>query len=282
LRSGSPETDHRRLVARETRASLQWRVGSMAAYVRDWERLAQVLKRLTATGVCQDEAKRDICNAMADRKILLRIFFVVSPKNVEWLSRRGLFPNNVHYVTPDEIPPRLNPDDFDWLQSRVWKPWTEVRSPAGSFLGHWLLAERSHHSPDDPYPRSLTSQNRRRPSYWHRVELFRPDVTKVLITNKVRASHPEVSRAEESHHQREEFSAGTRPRVRRRSRPQRELAQRAIETLYPNSVPDQATVPNKILCQQANAKLEEFANSAGQKPLRISDDTFLRAAGRRK
>jgi hypothetical protein len=62
---------------------------------------------------------------------------------------------------------------------------------------------------------------------------------------------------------------------RARSRPKLERALRAIAEIYPDGVPDQATESNSKLCQRVCEKLEE----AGL-PL-VSDDTILRAAGRR-
>jgi hypothetical protein len=61
---------------------------------------------------------------------------------------------------------------------------------------------------------------------------------------------------------------------RRRSRPSFERAQRVIEELYPNGVPDQATESNKKLCKRVSDKLKETEP--------VSTDTILRAAGRRK
>jgi hypothetical protein len=58
----------------------------------------------------------------------------------------------------------------------------------------------------------------------------------------------------------------------RKSRPKYDRARRVIEELYPNGVPDAATVSNKKLCKQVGEKLSEA----------VSDDTILRAAGRRK
>ena len=56
----------------------------------------------------------------------------------------------------------------------------------------------------------------------------------------------------------------------------RDSAQRAIDALYPSGVPDQATISNARLCRAAGEWLKQngYAN--------VSDDTILRAAGRRK
>ena len=68
------------------------------------------------------------------------------------------------------------------------------------------------------------------------------------------------------------------PQQRRRgkSQPSLERARRAIKELYPDGVPGQATEPNASLCRQVSVKLKEA------KLPNVSDDTILRAAGRRK
>jgi hypothetical protein len=64
--------------------------------------------------------------------------------------------------------------------------------------------------------------------------------------------------------------------ARARSRPKFQGALRAIGEIYPNGVPDQATEPNSELCRRVSEKLK----GAGLPP--VSDDTILRAAGRRR
>ena len=68
------------------------------------------------------------------------------------------------------------------------------------------------------------------------------------------------------------------PQQRRRgkSQPALERARGAIKELYPDGVPGQATEPNASLCRQVSVKLKEA------KLPNVSDDTILRAAGRRK
>jgi len=63
---------------------------------------------------------------------------------------------------------------------------------------------------------------------------------------------------------------------RNKGRPACERARRVIDELYPDGVPDQATVSNKSLCKHVNEKLKKM----GQQP--VSQDTVERAAGRRK
>jgi hypothetical protein len=59
---------------------------------------------------------------------------------------------------------------------------------------------------------------------------------------------------------------------RHKSRPAFERARRAVEATYPDGVPDAATESNKKLCKRVREKLSEA----------VSDDTILRAVGRRK
>lgn len=65
-------------------------------------------------------------------------------------------------------------------------------------------------------------------------------------------------------------------RGRRKSQPKLERARGIIKDLYPDGVPAQATEPNANLCRRVSAKLKEA------KFPDVSDDTILRAAGRRK
>ena len=62
----------------------------------------------------------------------------------------------------------------------------------------------------------------------------------------------------------------------RRSQPAFERARRAIDELFPDGVPGQADVPNAILCRRVGVKLKNDGLP------NLSDDTILRAAGRRK
>jgi hypothetical protein len=59
---------------------------------------------------------------------------------------------------------------------------------------------------------------------------------------------------------------------RERARPILERARRVIKELYPDGVPEQAIVSNKVLYRQVNEKLSGS----------LSEDTILRAAGRRR
>jgi hypothetical protein len=67
---------------------------------------------------------------------------------------------------------------------------------------------------------------------------------------------------------------GTAPR--KPVRPARESAQRAIAALYSGEVPDQALLRNQALCKHVR---QWFSNQ--KLPSNFSDDTILRAAGRK-
>ena len=89
------------------------------------------------------------------------------------------------------------------------------------------------------------------------IELFRTDVTDVLCggpTEKTSSKTGSTSR----------------------SRPARERARQAIKELYPQDVPEPATLPNALLCRRVGEKLKERGLP------QVSDDTILRVAGRRK
>jgi hypothetical protein len=76
----------------------------------------------------------------------------------------------------------------------------------------------------------------------------------------------------------EEQRAHTNPARpgRSKNKPALERARGAIEELYPDGVPGQAVEPNADLCRRVGEKLKQ----AGLRD--VSDDTILRAAGRRK
>jgi hypothetical protein len=68
--------------------------------------------------------------------------------------------------------------------------------------------------------------------------------------------------------------AGRRGRVK--GRPSLERAFRVIAELYPGGVPEPSREPNKNLCRRVGDKLKDDGMPG------LSNDTILRAAGRRK
>ena len=73
-----------------------------------WEPLVDVLHRLLSRGRNEGQVKANLCNAIADRAIELRVCCA----NGEELASGDI-----------DAPKRLNPADFDWTQSRPRKPW---------------------------------------------------------------------------------------------------------------------------------------------------------------
>jgi hypothetical protein len=102
------------------------------------------------------------------------------------------------------------------------------------------------------------------PGQWEleRIELFRPHVTKVLC------------RAEKQGETIKKASKKTD--ARSKSQPALKAAQEAIKELFPQDPPGQSVLRNKMLCRQVSEKLREKGLP------NVSDDTILRAAGRRK
>jgi hypothetical protein len=83
------------------------------AYTPVWEPLAEALKRVKATGLEEDEAKADLCNAMADGKINVRVRIAAKD------TLRGKFFTGSNI----RVPPHLVPADFDWTHSQPVNPW---------------------------------------------------------------------------------------------------------------------------------------------------------------
>ncbi len=101
------------------------------------------------------------------------------------------------------------------------------------------------------------------PGHWDLewIKLFRTDVTNVLCTAGKRGEPAQRASSEKG--------------ATSRSRPALERAQRVIKELYPQGVPGQAAEPNAKLCRRVGKKLKEDGLPD------VSDDTILRAAGRR-
>jgi hypothetical protein len=93
------------------------------------------------------------------------------------------------------------------------------------------------------------------------IEVFSADVTKLCSARSQGVATQRPSRE----------TGATR-----RSQPAFERARRAIDELFPDGVPGQADVPNAILCRRVGVKLKNDGLP------NVSDDTILRAAGRRK
>jgi hypothetical protein len=86
-------------------------------YEPEWLRLSYVLMLVMAAGVDEVSAKRAICDVISDRKIAVRLYFLVPPMSFDGLSRRELSARYARKIS--KIPLHLTPRDFDWTQSRI-------------------------------------------------------------------------------------------------------------------------------------------------------------------
>jgi hypothetical protein len=84
------------------------------AYIPKWEPLSDALACVEASGSNGKQAKVDICNAVADREIAVRVTVDKSNQLDGGMTFSG---KNVG------VPPHLNTTDFDWAQSRPLKEW---------------------------------------------------------------------------------------------------------------------------------------------------------------
>jgi hypothetical protein len=97
-------------------------------YIPHWERLGDALKRVMATGAysSEEEAKTDLCRAMADREINVRVKIAAS----SYSMRGRLFSEgNVG------VPSHLKSGDLDWEQSRSLQPWSIGPMPGQHYFG---------------------------------------------------------------------------------------------------------------------------------------------------
>jgi hypothetical protein len=118
-------------------------------YTPDWELLADALRRVQAAGVAEDDAKIDLCRAIGDGKIHIRALMAKTAPDV---GGKTLLHGNV------DVPPRLNPADFDWVKSRPLARWN---TGSGNFrLGS---AEKGSPTERDPLGPPQTALGRSQP-----------------------------------------------------------------------------------------------------------------------
>jgi hypothetical protein len=84
------------------------------AYIPDWEQLADALKRVVSAGIDEEEAKNDLCRAVVDRKIGVRVRIAMTDYSMRGQVFSG---RNVG------VPPHLKSADLDWAQSRPFAQW---------------------------------------------------------------------------------------------------------------------------------------------------------------
>jgi hypothetical protein len=82
------------------------------------------------TGASEDEAKMDLCRAMADRKIDIRVMIA---------SSEGGMGGQVFADGNVSVPTHLRPGDLDWVRSRPLAPWSIGPRPGEHYewIGGW-------------------------------------------------------------------------------------------------------------------------------------------------
>ena len=103
------------------------------ACVTEWERLSVALTRVMAGGIPEDEAKTNICNAIADRKIRVRFLVAKGEGSLLAIFTGG----HVHDGEEVDIPSPLTPGDFNWGLSRPLKPWQRIGPWSLDLWGWW-------------------------------------------------------------------------------------------------------------------------------------------------
>jgi hypothetical protein len=116
-----------------------------------------------AAGTSEDEAKTDLCHAMADKKINVQVRIAAKDRMRGRLFRSGN--GNVG------VPPHLIPAHFDWTHSQPVNPW-----PIGPALGQYGWIEDWESRPLDL------------------IELCRDDVEKVLCSAGSNNATPQRAR----------------------------------------------------------------------------------------
>ena len=91
-----------------------------------WEHLANVLARLVATGIDEAQAKRNICCAIADRRVSIR-FRVAGEEGIDSVG-------TVRSGAEIEIPADLKPRDLDWHGSHLLKHWRNAPQGKNAYI----------------------------------------------------------------------------------------------------------------------------------------------------
>jgi hypothetical protein len=97
------------------------------------ERLADALNRVVRAGIDEKDAKQGICNAIADGTVEIRLTLR------EHITKHITAPNKVLTGGDVEIPPRLEPHQVDFENSRPLQPWAVKRESISYLAGYWHI-----------------------------------------------------------------------------------------------------------------------------------------------
>jgi len=117
--------------------------------------------------------------------------------------------------------------------------------------------------PIKPWSISERSPRHGGPWYLEKIKVSSKDVTEVFLQPRPHGSVDNLAPA-------------IRLKQKKRATPSLNTARNAVKACYPDGVPTQDAVPNATLCRQVS----QYLKKNGQSP--VSNDTILRAAGRRK
>jgi hypothetical protein len=98
-------------------------------YTPDWESIRKAADRIAAAGNPKQQAKIDLCLAITDHKIAVRLS-LVSPPSLG--SRKQLLESPML-----EVPRKLVPSDIDWRRSRPANStdlWIDLSRRSGEFI----------------------------------------------------------------------------------------------------------------------------------------------------
>jgi hypothetical protein len=215
-------------------------------YLQDWLPLAEARRLFESCDLSKDEAELDICRAIADRKICIR-------NEILQIYGEPRLPLELL------VPRRLSPQDFDWEKSVTVTPWQEHISDLDRRLRPGRL------------PRRVTFS----------VEVSMHGIVRVCgrypseSANKDSEDVPSKRAADEENLAiavetlPPEMSSAPR-RATLRSSSKRKRAARALDRIA-----DKDHMTNVELCNEVQKILGLAARD-------ISNETILRAAGRRK
>jgi hypothetical protein len=140
-----------------------------------------------------------------------------------------------------------------------------------------VLVGGTFHIPHDLKPEDLDWDGSRPLKLWEvQAERFR--ISKLWYLDWIELSVDDVTRnlCQPARQGEAPQGALSNARAASRSRPPRERASQAIAELYPQGVPTQAALPNASLCRRVGRWVRERGLPV------VSEDTILRAAGRRR
>jgi hypothetical protein len=104
-------------------------------YVRKWERLSDTLSRVKERyGLPKAEVQRAICQAIADGAV--RIQGKLKRHTTRSMTSKAILGGEAF-----QVPVTIEPDNFDWENSRPLKPWFVGRgtfAPSGSWELQWI------------------------------------------------------------------------------------------------------------------------------------------------